>query len=792
MKISYNWLKEYINLTLTPEQLAEKISLAGLEVEEMQETGFKTENVFVGKVITCEQHPNADKLHLCTVDYGREEPVQVICGAPNVAQGQKIPFAAVGAALPNGIKIKKAKLRGVESYGMICSQAELEISDDHSGIWVLPEDAPVGAPLKEYLQNESDVIFDISVTPNRPDCLSHLGVAREIAALTGEKLLVPQPKVKEDSRDVNELIKITVEAEDGCPRYAARVIENVKIAESPQWLKDKLNAVGIRSINNIVDITNFVLMETGHPLHAFDLDTLAGKQIVVRYAKKGEKFVTLDGVERELPEKSVMICDKEKPVAIGGIMGGENSEVTSGSTSILLESAYFNPVRINKTSKFLKLFTEASHRFERGADPNGVEYAMERAVELMQELAGGTVLKGMVDVYPRPVLPNEIPVDLKMINKIIGMTFTLEQVKNLLAPLGIKVENGRFIVPTYRPDVERTADIAEEVARIYGYDNVPQRDVTEINYGVTTNEFDDFVDELKILLSGMGMYEAVTNSMGRKELFEKITGMKTVDIVNPVSGDLTALRNSLVPSILEVLRNNINRRNTDLRMFEINNIFFPDENGKELPKQEMHLCVAMTGRRYPLHWDVPSESVDFFDIKGVAEEIMDKIFLDNYELFYYDNFISGRENLGIKLNNGIAGFIVGVDDKILKEFDINQKVFILDLNLEKLFSALTIEKKYIPIPRFPGTERDMALILKRNQAVKEIEEFINKIGGKYLTDIIIFDRYLGKSLAEDEQSLAFKLVFRADNKTLTDKEVNKTFNNIIKQVTEKFNAKLRT
>lgn len=790
MKVSVNWLKDFVDINLTPEQLSEKLSLAGLEVEEILIRGLDVDKVVVGEVLESEKHPNADKLKVCKVNVG-EEILQIVCGAPNVAKGQKVPVALVGAELPIGLKIKKARLRGVESVGMICAQDELGVSDDHSGIWVLPDDAPIGVPLKEYLKDQKDIVFDLSITPNRPDCMSHLGVSREIAALTQKELRYPKIKVTESGKDIGELAKITIHTSEGCPRYAARVIKNIKIGPSPSWLKNRLEAVGIRSINNVVDVTNYVLMELGHPLHAFDYDKLANHEIQVRLSQEGEKFVTLDGKEHTLPENVVLICDAEKPVAIGGIMGGENSEVTAETTSVLLESAYFNPTFINKAAKKLNISTDASQRFERGADPNGVIEALNRATQLIQELAGGEVAKGIIDIYPTPIKEKRVPLRLDYINKLIGVEFTEPQVKELLEPLGIKVNNGECVVPTYRPDIERPADIAEEVSRLYGFDKIPARDITEIPYGLKENEQDEFIDEVKMYFAHRGFYEIITNTMVKKEQHERIIGEEALPILNPISQDFSAVRRYLVPSMLEVIRNNIRRQNYNLRLFEVNRIFHPLKNKETLPEEELHLCIGITGKRYPIHWSYPEENVDLFDMKGIIESFFKEISLDNFEFISYDNFVSNGENLAIRLNDEIIGFVADVKSEILSQLDIEQRVYVAELDLLKVYKARRKEKKYKAISRFPKMERDVAFVVDKSQSSKEIVDFIWENGGQYLVDVIIFDRYEGKKLEEGKQSLAFRMVFQSNERTLTDDEVNKKFQEIIKKVEKKFHARLR-
>jgi len=483
MKISYNWLKEYLDLKIDPRQLADRLSLIGLEVEEVIESKFDFPQVVVGQVLNVEPHPHADKLSLCQVTTGDEE-LTIVCGAPNVHAGQVVPIAKIGAVLSQGLKIHKTKIREVESEGMICSRAELGLEEHSEGIWVLSDNLPVGVPLDKALQLETDYIFDIAVTPNRPDCLSHIGIAREVGALVNQQVKIPAIQLQETGQNAAEQIEIEIKTPAGCPRYSARVIRNVRIGESPSWLVRRLEAVGMRPINNIVDITNYVLLETGHPLHAFDYDLIQGKKIIVRESHQAEKFTTLDDKERILNEGTVLICDAKEPVAIGGIMGGLNSEVGTQTQHVLLESAYFTPESIQISARYLGLSTEASQRFERGADPNGNIYALERAAQLMSELAGGEILKGVVDAYPKVIEKRVIPLQVEQINNLLGTSLTKQEMRDILEGIDLKVEGNQITVPTFRPDLHGVADIAEEVARHYGLDHIEPRNQFLIDYNV--------------------------------------------------------------------------------------------------------------------------------------------------------------------------------------------------------------------------------------------------------------------------------------------------------------------
>ena len=790
MKASYNWLKDYVDIELDPYELGEKLSLIGFEVEEIIEQRLDFPNVVVGKVLKVEKHPNADKLRLCDVDVGGEV-LSIICGAPNVAEGQTVAVAKVGAQLPGGLKIRKAKIRGVESVGMILSEEELGLADKSDGIWVLPEDVPLGKPLADALQFQTDYIFDIGVTPNRPDALGHIGLAREIAAITGKPLRKPQPEFPEVSPSAAEVISVTIETPQSCPRYAARVIRNVTVGPSPTWLKRRLEAVGMRSINNVVDVTNYIMLETGQPLHAFDLAKLAGPAIVVRESRKGETFVTLDEKEHELPEGTVLICDAEKPVAIGGIMGGLNSEVSDATTDILLESAYFKPESIQLSARALGISTEASQRFERGTDPNGVLYAQERATQLLVELAGGEVLQGAVDVYPNPIHPVEIDLKPQQINTLLGTELSTEEMARILESIEFQVKGETVVVPTFRPDVTRTADLAEEIARLYGLDNIPAAEYTRMPYTVPVNESDRFVDELRTILTGFGLQEVLTNSMINASVWEKWTGELVYPILNPISADMSGMRNTLVLSLLNVVQHNINRQVSNLRIFEINRVFKHPGNLNQLPQEELRVAVVLTGLREPELWYSHRESVDFYDIKGICEALMDKISLDYFRFIYYDNFAVSEESLAVHINEQRIGYLGRLRPELLAAFDIEQPVYVLELAVSPLLEHRRKERKYNAIPRFPFVERDLAVVVDADVEAEKLIAAAQKVGGKYLQTISVFDVYRGKQVPEGKKSVALRFVFQSRERTLTEEEINKTMDTIFRQLQKEFGATLR-
>lgn len=560
MKILLSWLRNYIDLEgISSEEISHKLTMAGLEVEDVYSEAEIYKGFVVGKVNSKQKHPNADKLSLCTVSTGENE-YKVICGAPNVEANQKIVFAPIGTIIPKGqLKIEKVKIRGIESYGMICSEAELEISDKNEGIMVLPDDFKVGAKITEALKL-NDVIFEIGITPNRPDALSHIGVARELAALLGKSLKLPQIKLKESKSSVNEFASIVIQDEINCPRYSSLVIRNVEIKESPEWLKNCLSKIGLRPINNVVDITNYIMYETGQPLHAFDLDLLARKKIIVKSTKTESTFTTLDSKQRNLPIGTLMICDGEKPVAIAGVMGGENSEINSDTKNLLIESAYFNPASIRRTSRSTGLSTDASYRFERGTDPNNTLYAAQRTAQLISEICDGEIAKGNIDIYPKKILPQKIILRYSTVERILGYRIEKQKIKNILIALGITAEEQnqyelKTTVPSFRPDIEREIDLIEEIARIHGYDNIPTISKIAVTLQKRIDE-SEFADQLRNAANSLGFYEMINNPLVNKKLASYFEN--PIQILNPQNLDMEFLRNSLLPGALSVVSRNIN------------------------------------------------------------------------------------------------------------------------------------------------------------------------------------------------------------------------------------------
>ncbi|MFC2088341.1 phenylalanine--tRNA ligase subunit beta [Calditrichota bacterium] len=792
MRVSYNWLKDYVDFDLTAIELAEKLTMSGFEVEEIIPTLQKFNNIIVGQVLSCKKHPDADKLSICEVKIPGDT-LNVICGAPNVAEKQKIAFAQIGVTLPAGIKIKKAKIRGVESFGMICSEEELGLAESSDGIWVLPEDWEIGSDVYSQIKNEEDFILDISITPNRPDAMSMIGIAREVAAIIGSNLRLPAFELKETSEKAGDYAQVEIQNPEGCPRYAAKIIKDVKIESSPKWMANRLIAAGIRPINIIVDITNYVLMEVGQPLHAFDFTNIAGDKIVVRDSKSGEKFTTLDEKEHQLPENTVLICDNEKPVAIGGVMGGLNSEVSESTSTIILESAYFNPIRIGRTSKKMGLSTEASQRFERGIDPNGVLFAANRAAYLMSEIAGGKILSNSIDNYPEQIKPKRFKVRIERINKVLGTNLEEKRINEILSSLEIDFKSGAVIIPTFRPDLEREIDIVEEIARMITFDEIPVEEKCDINYESKENEKDVFLTYLKRQLIELGLSEVITNSMMSMEnMVDENWEKYTIPLLNPISDDMNIMRPSLLPGLLKVVTYNINRNQPDIRIFELGRIFHKQNNDLD-SYQPYFIAGVINGSRYRKGWEGEPIDVDFYDIKGIIESLLAKIFLDNVDLFIYDShiFFDEKHTIVLKYNDDIIGFLGKFKADVLKKFEIESEVFGFELNVDYILSIHNKNRQYKPFSKYPYIEKDLAFVFNDGVLSKDIMHTIANAGGNLVNFIDVFDLYKGKNIGEGNKSMAFRIRFQSFEKTLQDKEIDNLIKKIIQKVESIFKAKLR-
>ncbi len=800
MKISLNWIKDYINLDgLSVNEIVEKLTMSGLEVEDVINQNEIYKGFLVAEVKSVNKHPNADKLSVCEIFDGNNT-LQVVCGASNVAVNQKVVFAPVGTIIPNGnFEIKKAKIRGVESLGMICAEDELLLSDDHSGIMVLDEKLVPGTLITEALEL-NDVILEIAVTPNRPDALSHIGVARDLSALFERELKIPQIKIEEIEQSSGEIASVEIIDTINCPRYCARVVLDVEIKESPDWLKNRIKSIGLRPINNIVDVTNFVLHEIGQPLHAFDLDLLNDKKIIVRSLESSLEFVTLDSKKRELPTGTLMICDSKREVAIAGIMGGENSEITSATKNILIESAYFNPSSIRKTSKIVQLQTDSSYRFERGTDPSITKYAAERAAQLIADVAGGKILKGTIDVYPNKISAKELTLRFNRLNKILGFEVHQSKVVQILNRLGFQIleqsdENVKVTVPTFRPDIEREIDLIEEVARINGYDNIPV--VPKISVTLERKEdHQKFEDMVRNICVGLGFNEMINNPLISEK--EASLSGNPIKLANPQSVEMNCLRTSLIPGALNTVKRNHNFGNKDLMLFEIGNVFnavntFEINNFDDLSENQ-NLILVLTGKENIKSWNSTEKNFDFFSLKAFVNTLLSKISLENFTNdSYYSNeneiFIYSYQKL---VENKIIGIGGKLNKKILDLFDIQSDVFLFEFNLSEIKKIKVPPIKFVEPLKYPKIVRDFAFVFDKNINYGEIEKFIFSQSVNLLKNVDLFDVFESESLGENNRSMALRLEFYDEKRTLTEDEVEKEFNFLIEKITSNFNAKLRS
>lgn len=799
MKISLNWIKEYVNLGgISTDEIINKLTMCGLEVEDFEDQNKKYSGIVVGLVKDVQKHPDANKLTVCTV-YDGNADFQVVCGAPNVAQGQNIVFAPVGSIIPKGnMEMKKIKIRGVESFGMICAEDELELSDDHSGIMVLDNDLTAGTPISEALKL-NDVILEIAITPNRPDALSHIGVARDLSAIFHREFRIPKLDFQESQQqDIKQIASVEIEDKMNCLRYSAKVVTGLEIKESPEWLQNKLIKIGLRPINNVVDVTNFILHELGQPLHAFDLDRLAGKKIVVRSLTQELKFTTLDSKERLLPQGTMMICDSNREVAIAGIMGGENSEVTESTKNILIESAYFNPTSIRRTSKKIQLSSDSSYRFERGTDPSNTVYAAQRAAQLIASIAGGEIAKGVIDEYPNKIIQKEIVLRLQRLKKLLGYEVSKAEVIRIFQKLGINLVKDmgdalEVIVPTSRPDIEREADLIEEVARIDGYDKIPVIEKVSITLHKRKDEF-EFEDRIRDIFVGMGFNEMVNNPLIPKKNAE-LTG-NPIEIINPQSQDMAFLRTSLLVSALPVISNNIKKGEKDLAVFEIGNSFnklkddlnsFPDFNEKK------KIVLIITGKKLPRQWYAAEVEYDFFDLKGLVNAFLSKISLDNLLNDSYNSIQNKIYDYIFTLSISASEFGYGgkLSQNILKVFDIPQPVYCFEGNLDIIHQISSQRKTFKELLKYPKIYRDFAFLFDKSINYISVKDFILREGGNILKQVELFDLFESKEIGKDKKSMAFNLEYYDYERTLTDEEVDKDFQKLIKKITNNFNAILR-
>ena len=798
MNVSIKWLKEYVDFELSPEALAERLLMLGMEIESIKQLGEGLDRVVVGRINSVQQHPKADKLVLCNVDVGSGTDAQIVCGAPNAREGLVAPVALVGAQLPNGLTIKRAKIRGEESGGMLCSEQELAISDEASGLMELPEDTQIGAPIVEALGLD-DVMLELEITPNRPDCLSMIGVGREISVITGNPLKLPEIDVQEETVDTHNLTRVTIEDPELCPRYAARVIRGVKIGPSPTWMQRRLEAIDVGTINNIVDITNYVLMEYGHPLHAFDYHRLAENRIVVRRAKPGETLKTIDAEERELTPDMLVIADAEHPVALAGVMGGFDSEITDQTVDVLLESAYFHPPSIRKTSKALGMHTEASHRFERGADPEGVIPAINRAAQLIVDIAGGEICSGIIDVYPGERETPNIKLRPERVNFVLGTEIADDDIRGILTRLGFVVSDTFEVsVPTFRPDVGQEIDLVEEIARVYGFGNIP----TTLPRGdipiPKVEPKADLRERVKTYLLQCGMMEAMNYAFYHPDVFDRLRLSakdplrQAVQIANPLSVDQSIMRTTLLPSLLANAQRNRNHQINDVQFFECSKVFIPNGTD-EYPNEPEYVAGMITGNLGGGVYGDPFRPADFFDIKGVVEGMLNRCGVSDYTITHTEHptFHPGRR-AEIRVKDKTLCVFGEAHPEVLENYDLPSKAYLFELDFEKLVDVVELMKQFEPIPIYPSVNRDLAIVLDADIPASRPINIIESTEGELVSSLHLFDVYTGEQVPEGKKSLAFAIEYRSTTETLTDEIVDRVHGGILVRLEQELGATLRS
>lgn len=806
MKVSLSWLSDYIDIRMDAADLADALTMAGLEVDSVTDRYAYLDSVLVGRVAAVNPHPNADKLTICSVETG-DRSHMVVCGAPNVSEGLLAPLALPGTVLPDGTRLEESVIRGEKSHGMLCSDLELGLGIDGSGIWSLDPSLPVGSRLAEAL-DLADTVFEFDLTPNRPDCLSVIGIAREIAAIQKTGLKYPDCRFDDKKDDISRLTSVTIEAPDHCPRYTARLVENIVVKPSPFWLQDRLLSVGLRPINNIVDITNFVMMETGQPLHAFDFDELAENRIVVKTAADGDTFATLDQKERLLNSQMLMICDGEKPVGIGGVMGGLNSEIEDTSTRVLIEGAHFNPVSIRKTSKTLGLNTDASHRFERGVDPEGTVRAVTRAAALMVELGEGTMVEGIIDEYPLPQEVERVTLSAAQTHRLLGIRPAGSEIKELLESIEFKIEkmtsdggDEQLVVvpPSYRMDISRPEDLMEEVARLAGYNNIPTTFPAMPAEGRPQNRALVLRNRLKNLMTGFGFTEAITYSFvaeascDRLKIKPEDKRRNFIHILNPLSEDQAVMRTSLATGLIETAVGNIARQIKNLKIFEIGKIFIKTES-EELPGEPEYLAALWTGARHGTSWHGREIDCDFYDIKGTAEGLFEALELENIRFTAMAEsdceYTRAGYTAAIKTGDTSVGLVGEIDPQVRESFDLKQPAYILELDLEKIYPLIPQAKSYRPIPRFPAIYRDITIIVDRDIETQTVLETAENMREALVESLHLFDVFEGDPIAAGKKSVSFRVTYRSQDKTLEDDDVNALHKSITAHLLKAFDADL--
>jgi phenylalanyl-tRNA synthetase beta chain len=804
MKVSLSWLKEYVPIEMDVGRLVEALTMAGLEVEEVSDRYHYLDRVFVGRITGIEDHPNADHLKVCSVDMG-DRALRVVCGAPNVSEGMRSPLALPGTVFPDETVLQQNTIRGVVSEAMLCSEKELGLGPDAGGIMDLNRHLPAGKSLADALAL-SDTVLEIAITPNRPDCLSMIGIAREIAAIQKMRVRYPDVWIEDSSDEIHRLASVVIECPELCPRYSARMVVDVSIGPSPFWLQDRLMSVGLRPINNVVDITNFVLMESGQPLHAFDFDRLAGNRIVVRTAGEGEAFTTLDGKQRRLSADMCMICDAEKPVAVGGVMGGLNSEIEAGTGRVLIESAYFNPVSIRKTAKRLGLSSEASFRFERGADPEGTLSALNRAARLIAEIGGGKTIAGLIDAYPVPVPKRTIRLSPKAANRLLGTRFTAESLAEHLRSIEFRTETGAggnltVTPPSFRVDVTRPEDLMEEAARLSGYNAIP------ITHPATPAEGRPVAKPLRTrerirdCLTGFGFLESIHYSFiaeascDRLRIPDNDRRRNTVAVMNPLTEDQTVMRTSLVPGVLSTLQRNLAQQEKTVKVFEIGKVYYDTEN-EQLPQEVEMLAGLWSGLRTPATWHGKSVACDFYDLKGAVEGLLAALEVPQVRFTALPQarchyFHPGRA-AQILAGGSRIGEIGEIHPEVRSAFEIRQEAYVFELDVDRLMPLIPETKSYRPLPKYPAVSRDLTLIVAARIEAGEILHRLENRDESLVESVSLFDVFEGGPIETGKKSVSFRIVYRAPDRTLEDEEINQLHQSLTSGLIQEFNASLPT
>jgi phenylalanyl-tRNA synthetase beta chain len=819
MKVSLKWLRDYVDINLTVGELAERLTMAGLEVRGIQTTGGTWDNVVVGEVIALDPHPNADRLRLATVNLGVERVITV-CGAPNIDVGQRVAFAHVGTRLIDphsgeAMVLKPAKIRGVASEGMVCSEKELGISDSHEGILVLSSDAPIGVPLGAYL---GDIVLDLDITPNRPDCLAVIGIAREIAALTGEALRLPEIHYEETEKSIGSFASVDIVDADLCPRYCASLITGIRIGSSPSWLQQRLNSCGMRPINNVVDVTNYVMLEYGQPLHAFDYHKLRGRQIIVRRARNGETVTTLDGSRRALNSEILVIADREEAVAVAGIMGGLDSEVTDKTEAILLESANFNQAAIRQGCGHLQFQSEASIRFDKGLSSWLPPLPLKRATQLLLELAGGRAARDIIDVYPGKSRPRFISLTTRDVKRLSGLRISIDEIVKVLNALGFECLEGdsrsqiSVSVPYWRSDIKCAADLVEEVVRIIGYERIP---MTRLGSPLPPQKSrlspvarqSNLKEELGNILTGFGFQEILTYSLVSLEKLQKLSPklelkVPPLKVANPMTREQEYLRTSLRSGLLTTLAYNQKFEQAGIRLFEIAKVFLPQhppviaseakqsQKERELPQEKDMFCAVLSGPRTELSWQADKEPADFFDAKGVVENLLNQLGLKaSFENSDDEGLFPGR-GADIVVADDRVGIVGELHPKVVHAFELLNTARLIEIDLVRLSTKITVTKKYESIPRFPSATRDMALVIDEQVRYRRVEEIIQSF--PLVTKVTLFDLYRGEQIAEGKKSFAIRVVYQSFSNTLTDEEVDRTLEQILARLHKELGTALRS